>query len=570
MTESLATGTYEVLRNRLREASADLRERLERLNTARCAVFGNIETRLLSTLHVTTDHNCVPRDLMTVADRVLVGYNVQFGLKTEIVPEDVFGLYKIDGENAVLRPTDNLFDDRFRRDFAELIRYYKHTALQRFFHRGPHVYFVFQVGKNPTDIKAFKWTIDGDQLIYVDNRSEHEVRFPAQQAFRWTRATRESHRTGKHPHISIEEIVFVECVGGDLTIKVEDNTDDGSGIYSEPVENSDQTLDDAEIYYCVLGNLVLLKMRPYQEKTFRHLVFSIKRRQVKRLDGIERACVSLPDDHGVIFPDGVVLQSGESKVFDHGLQGACYERTVAAPSGEDYLYLFSEPASGTYLQLRYNLIRREVDIPFLCHGQAFFEDGRMLSFRAEDHAQKHHVLQMWQTPFLGPNAKPKVSVDSMLYKIGNRDLVRGMAECREVLQLTERDESYAGLYVDLVKQTTDLLDGIYWISRPEAENLAESLSKIRQAAAAAVEEFDKVVRVRQETEAALSTALQQTDETLRAVDRSRFEQIGDFTGRGRTENAARSCLWDCEARHNRFAGCHGTRAFDGGGGSARS
>jgi hypothetical protein len=33
--------------------------------------------------------------------------------------------------------------------------------------------------------------------------------------------------TGRHPHVSIEDKVFVETVGGDLTIKIEDNTDDG-------------------------------------------------------------------------------------------------------------------------------------------------------------------------------------------------------------------------------------------------------------------------------------------------------------------------------------------------------
>ena len=431
MTESLATGTYEVLRNRLREAAADLRGRFEKLNTARAAVFGNIETVLRGTAHVTTEHNCIPRDLLSIGDRLLLGYNVQFGLKSGMSCEDVFSLYRLEGEIAHSLKLETLLDEQFRRDFQELYRYYKSTTFARFFTNGPLVYFVFQVGKAASDVKAFKWALEGNTLRYIDNRSDQEVRFPDQHAFRWSRATRDQHRAGPHPHISVNDTVFVECVGGDLTIKVEDNTEDGSGIYAEPVDNPDQTLDDAEIYYCVLGNLILLKIRPYQEKDFRYLVFSTKQQQVRRLDAIAQSCVLLPDDHGIIFPGGVVLQTGNVKVIDHGLHNLLYEQTVAAPNGEDYLYLFTDLESGSYLHLRYNLIRQEVDTPLICHGQAFFEDGQMIAFRGQEHAQKHHALQLWQTPFVGPNHQTEVSTDSMLYKIGNRELVRGMAECQE-------------------------------------------------------------------------------------------------------------------------------------------
>ena len=79
---------------------------------------------------------------------------------------------------------------------------------------------------------------------------------------------RNQHQDGEHPHISIEDRVFVETVGGDLTIKVENNTRSGAGIYAEEVEVLDQTLDDAEIHYAILGNLILLKIRPYQEKRY--------------------------------------------------------------------------------------------------------------------------------------------------------------------------------------------------------------------------------------------------------------------------------------------------------------
>ncbi|MCA9192773.1 MAG: DNA repair ATPase [Planctomycetales bacterium] len=528
MTESLASGTYEVLRNRLTEAANTLRERFQQLNAARSAVFGNIETRLLTTAHVATDNNCVPRDLLAIGNRVLLGYNVQFGLKSDISTRDVFSLYRLEGEVAHMLDIQQVFDDRFQRDFAELYRYYKNTTFQRFFTSGPLAYFVFQVGKTTQDVKAFKWAIEEDSIRYIDNRSDQEVRFPEQHAFRWLRANRDMHRTGKHPHISIQDIVFVECVGGDLTIKIEDNTEDGSGIYAEPVEHVDQTLDDAEVYYCVLGNIVLLKMRPYQEREFRYLVFSTKRQQVTRLDALAHSCQLLPDDHGLIFADGFFLQTGDFKLFDHGMNNLLFERMIAAPNGEDYLYIFTDLESGTYLHLRYNLIRQEVDTPLVCHGQALFEDGQMVTFRSQENAQKHHALQVWQTPMVGADYKLHVETDSLLYKIGNRELVRGMAECQELLLLLDRDDSYADLYLDVVKRATDLLDNYFWIDREETQRLAEPLRSIRDAAAAAVEEFDKVVRVRRETEAALNNTTKATEELLKEIQRSQFTSVIDF------------------------------------------
>ena len=81
-----------------------------------------------------------------------------------------------------------------------------------------------------------------------------------------------------------------------------------------------------------------------------------------------------------------------------------------------------------------------------------------------------------------PNYVPENQTDSLLFKIGNKEIVRGMAECSELLQLIDKDDSYDGLYVDLVKKSSDILDSYFWIDKPETETLAEPLAKIREAA----------------------------------------------------------------------------------------
>jgi len=526
--QDLAGGTYEILRNRMRESESQLRARLASLNADRAAVFGNIETKLLATERVTTEHNCAPRDLVSIGNRFLLGYNVQFGLKTETHLTDVFACYRLDNLQFHVEPLQSLLDNsRFHSDFADLYRFYKHTSFSRFHASGPFIYFVFQVGRTTSDIKAFKWRHASGNFEYVDNRSEHEVVAPPQHEFVWKRTTRDQHHYGRHPHISIEDRVFVETVGGDLTIKVENNTESGEGIYAEAVDHADQTLDDAEIYYASLGNLVLLKIRPYQETAFRFLVFNAKLNTAIRMDEIETACVMLPGDQGIIFPGGYYLQTGEHKRFDHGLSRMMYEGMLPASNGEDYLYLFYQKETGTYIQLRYNLIRQSVETPMITSGQAFFNDGEMVAFKAHEEPQKHHAVQIWQTPFTGPDFITKSDTGSLLFKIGNKDLVRGMAECGEILQLIDKDDNYEGLYVDLGKRCGDILDSYFWINTPETHRLDEPLRQIRETASAAVEEFEKVVRLRRDTQSRTTEVADAIESLIKDIQRRRFESIDD-------------------------------------------
>ncbi|MEO0330707.1 MAG: DNA repair ATPase, partial [Bacteroidota bacterium] len=313
---TLENSTYEILKNRLQQSAADLRNRLGKLNEARKEVFGAIETTLIATERVHTAHNCIPYDMVPVGENFIFGYNVHLGLKSQVELSDVFSLYSYSDHSFHELGYDLISNPTFQDDFQKLYKYYKDTKFIRFVLSEPFVYMVFQISKSASDIKAFKWQIKGDTLVYRDNRSEHEISVPEQNAFRWKRATRDDQRAGKYPHISVADRVFVDTLDGDLTLKVEDNTDAGQGIYQEPVDNPDQTLDDAEVYYSVLDNLVLLKIRPYQEKAYRYLAYNAKLQEARRIDAIEEACIVLPDDQGILFPNGYYLQTGEFKAFE--------------------------------------------------------------------------------------------------------------------------------------------------------------------------------------------------------------------------------------------------------------
>ena len=529
---TLEQGTYEILRSRLSARGAELRQRLEKLNVDRQAVFGAIATALIGTERITTENNCTPRDMRHVgAGKFLFGYNVQIGLRSETQLNDVFALYEYRDRAFHALPLGEVADPQFETDFKSLYRYYKGTSLTKLSHRGPALFMEFRVGKTVTDIKTFKWLCDRGSLRYLGNRFDHEYVEPPQHEFEWKRVLRDHHRAGAHPHISIEDRVFVECVGGDLTVKIEDNTASGEGIYSEPVEQKDQTLDDAEIHYSIVGNLVLLKIRPYQEKKYRYLVFNEKLRSVKRLDGIEDSCVLLPDGHGIIFATGYYLQSGEGKSFEQELKGWTFHKRVASPNGEDTLYVFYERETGTYVLLSYNVIARACETPLVCHGFSLFENGELAVFRADPQPQRHHAVQIWQTPFTGPDWQPATQSDSYLFKLGNAPIVRAMAECGEILTLLSKDDTYAGLYFDLVQRTTAILDAYFWLDRAEAHNLREPLLAIKEAAAAALAEFDKVAAIKRNTAAETAKVVGKANAILRSLPTQAFDDISAFVAR---------------------------------------
>jgi hypothetical protein len=519
-TTQLETGTYEILRNRLTKGGSELRVRLDKLNTARKQVFGALDWQLLGTGRLTTEHNCVPMDMVALGDQFLFGFNVLLGLKTEVDLQDVFGVYAY--QRPEFRPLglELIQDKNFLEELRNLYKYYKKTRFVKFAQRGEHLFMVFRVGKTPNDIKTFKWLVQGQTLTYLDNRSDHEYTFPPQHEFSWKRATRDMHRPGKHPHISIEDKVFVETVGGDLTIKVEDNTKTGQGIYAEPVDNKDQTLDDAEIHYAVVGQLVLLKIRPYQEQAFRYFLYNTKLRQAQRLDALADACVLLPDGHGLIFPHGYYLQTGDGKQFENVPPELVFEKRVASPNGEDFLYVFFQKDNGLYLLLSYNLISQRVAAPIVCHGYALFENGELCYFRADEEPKKHHAVQIWQTPYTAPDFQLPAVQEGYLGKLGNKEIVRAMAEAQEVLTLIGKDDSYTGLYLDLIRRTTTLSDSYHWLAEPGAEKLAEPLLDIRQAATSAVEEFDKVQRIRRSTQETTQQVLGRATELRDLIKRT--------------------------------------------------
>ncbi len=527
-SEGLENGTYEVIKNRLLKHGNDLKERLEKLNDARKKVFGSIDTTIIGSERLITDNNCVPRDMVPVGTSFIFGYNVYMGLKAKVELEDVFAMYEYKDHTFQRIALDPIKDKQFQIDFSELYTYYKNTFFTKFTLIEPNLYMIFQTGKSAQDIKVFKWLVEEGKITYIDNRSDHEVKFQKKCEFDWSRVRREDQRDGLFPHVSIQDRVFVETVSGDLTIKVEDNTDTGKGIYSEAVEDKDQTLDDAEIYYTILGNIILLKIKPYKENEFRYFIFNEKLKSAVRIDDIKEACMLLPDDHGLIFPKGYYLKSGEYKLFDVPVDNCIFEQKDEAPNGEDYQFFFYNMDTGTYLVYSYNLIDQTLETPIVCSGFCHFDNGEMVVFKAADEPRKNHMVQIWQTPYVSKNYVVETKDDSILYKIGNKDIVRCMADCRLLYNLIQKGEGYQDIYHDIVKESTHIMDSYFWVSKEEAFDIRSVLANVKESASSAVGEFEKVTKIRKATAEQISAVDEKTQKLLKDIEYGNFDSVDDY------------------------------------------
>ncbi|MER7039353.1 DNA repair ATPase [Streptomyces microflavus] len=516
-------GAYEVLRRRLSAQAGELVRRAEALNVRRTEEFGSTELRLLATEQVRTEHASVPRDLVAVGGQLLFGFERGPGARGEAGVEDVLLVRDAEAEGAPDDTPTLLDDDNFRREFSSLHRYFRDARLLRLRRVNGKLLAVFRTGENAEDIRVLRWALgaDGSAGAFLDAQGERDHVFPPSHDFEWTVAGREAHVPGRHPHIAIGKGggLFVDTLGGTLTVKVTDDTESPDGIYEEPVEEPLQSLADADVEYAEVGPLVLLRMRPYKETAWRHLVFNSLLSTVQRLDSIGPACHRLPEDQGIIFPGGYYLTTGTAKTFDTAeeLAEPVFEGAVRSPNGEDVLYVFRSRDGVRSLLLPYNLIRQEVATPLTGRGHALLDDGTLVLLRDNpDGPARVHPLQRWQTPYVSDTyAASRPAGTGPLARTGNADLVRGISDCLALAHGVRDMTPTTAVYGQLAADCARAQDRYHWLSDPELGALAEPLGELRATAQQVLAEFTAV----QELTRRAADALEETSTRITALVR---------------------------------------------------
>ncbi|MFJ5191736.1 DNA repair ATPase [Streptomyces sp. NPDC088394] len=520
-------GTYDVLRRRLGDRAAELARRAEELNTRRTEEFGSTELRLTGTERIRTGQPAVPRDLVAVGGQLLFGFERGPGAPDPAEVADVLALYGPELTDPV--QGGPIADEDFVREFTALHRYYRDARLLRLRLVDGKLLAVFRTGESADGIRVLRWALapDGSPGAFLDARGDRDHVFPPSHDFTWTAAGRESHVLGRHPHIAVggdgpdSAALYVDTLGGTLTVKTVNDTDTPDGIYREPVAEPLQSLADAEVEHATIGPLVLLRVRPYNEESWRYLVFNTLLGTVLRLDGIGPACHRLPEDQGIIFPGGYYLTTGTAKTFDiaEPLTDPVFEGAVRSPNGEDVLYVFRSPDDGRGLLLPYNLIRQEVATPLQGRGHALLDDGTLVLLRTGatgDEPARVHPLQRWRTPYVSDtHAAARPAGTGPLARVGNADLVRGISDCLALAHSAAETTPTAAVYARLVTDCTRATDRYHWLTDTELGELAAPLAELRATAEQVLTEFETVRELTRQA----ADALDETADRLTALVR---------------------------------------------------
>ena len=158
-------GSYDIIRRRLLEQAADLAARAEALNERRKKVFGGSELALIANERVRTENNCIARDIVSVGDHLLFGFQVVMGLKAP-VPSDILAFYafaKNENDEWDLSPLptpDFLVEEAFLKELGDTLRYMKDARLLRLQRTDTRLVAVVQIGAGARDVKVFRLRID--------------------------------------------------------------------------------------------------------------------------------------------------------------------------------------------------------------------------------------------------------------------------------------------------------------------------------------------------------------------------------------------------------------------------
>jgi len=507
-TDAPPASAYDILQARLATVATAVKQAADALNEERARVFGGASLTLIEQERLSTQAACVPCDAVSVDGLLLFGTNIPPGLVAKRRVPDVFTLLSV----AHVSPTDKDFapldekdpayflsDPSFQRDFDELYTYYAECRLLSLRRSGELLLMVFAIGERTEDIRVLRWRLDAGAPMYIDAYGEHDLVSSPDFDFEWVEVDRTERVEGRWPHWNLHDLVFVGGGRGTLEFRVDDVVEGGRIVHTEHLAVVDGDLGELALQVARLGELLLIRIRPYGESTERFYVFNRLTQQVHRIDAIGLNCHQLPEGSGIIFPGGFHLQNGETKVFSTDAAGYELLATHASPNGEDLLYAFHRPASGEYLLLAYNLVSRMMDVPVASHGYALFADGVIVTVRAEPQAQRVHMIGVYTSPFCVPERyQPAAPAGSFYARIGNPELVRALGELLSLARDSAQPEFSAPVFEALVARANRLLDAHAWLQEADGHGLSELLVQLRRTAGTVLDEFATVAEAKRE------------------------------------------------------------------------
>ncbi|MER7183427.1 DNA repair ATPase, partial [Streptomyces hyaluromycini] len=509
-------GTYQILRQRLADRAAELGRQAASLNSRRQEAFGSRPLELAGSARPRTGGEGTACGVVAVRPDVLL-----LGTSAPGLDAGLLSLHTPDGSALGPEKVPGLLDDeRFHRDLAELLRYYRDARLTDLRRTASgRLLAVFRTGENEGDLRVLSWQLAADRVEYLGNHGERDLPQPPVSELPWTTTGREYHADGRILIEGGEGAVSVATTGGSLTVRAHPGD---RPLFQEAVDEPLQSLADATVAYAATGPLLLLRIRPYNEPADRYLVVNTRTGSVRRQDSVGRGARLLPAEQGLIFPGGYELADGSHRAFRIGSGAAAlgagsaadgsaadelrFDALLPSPNGEDLLYVLRRPGRAQVLLLPWNTVRREAASALQGAAYALLPDGTLILLRPDHEPVRTHELQLWQTPFQSAeHAAAQPVGDGPLARIGNADLVGGIADCLDVVRSAtaaaqeNRTTASPELILDACAKAADRH---YWLAdtgllepltelRDAAEQLAAEQARVRQLAARAAQALDE-------------------------------------------------------------------------------
>ncbi|HAP74555.1 MAG TPA: hypothetical protein DCR14_00540, partial [Acidimicrobiaceae bacterium] len=520
---TVPASTYQLLRERLHGVADRLDAAAQQVNRERAEVFAAVPLALAEQDRLRTEYPAHARDVVAIDDLLLFGFHASVGLQQARTVADTFSLYTVqqaadtDWAFNEIRADDAgwfLSDPAFVRDLGELFTYYAQARLLKLQVSNGRLLMVFSVGSNLDDVRVLRWQLTADgPPTYIDAYGELDVAPSEPFDFEWVEAGRELVVEGRWRHLSIAGVVHVGIDRRHLEFRVDDAVEGGRTILTEPLAE-EQSLDDLKVRYALLGDVLLVGVRPYREADERCYIVNRLTRAASRVDAVRRNCHQLPEGQGVVFPGGYHLQNGDTKVFTvpsgsgaAPATGFGFHASHRSPNGEDILYAYYQPETGEYLLCAYNVVSRTMANPVVSDGYALFDDGLILTIRHAGEPQRVHTVGVYTSPFCdAEHYAPPVAGDSFHGRVGNPELVRVLGEAFSLAR-DARDPAFnAAVFEAMVGRATVLLDAHAWLAAPEGHGLGALLVELRKSAGDVLDEFETVVVAKREAVSRLHDA----------------------------------------------------------------
>jgi hypothetical protein len=186
------------------------------------------------------------------------------------------------------------------------------------------------------------------------------------------------------------------------------------------------------------------------------------------------------------------------------------------------------PGRPQVLLLPWNTVRREAGAALHGAAHALLPDGTLILLRPDREPVRTHELQVWRTPFQSADHAAAQPVgDGPLARIGNADLVRGIADCLDVVRVATaaaQDDATSAPPELILDASAKAADRHYWLADT---GLLEPLAELRDAAQQLAAEQG---RVRELAGRAAQALEQAREEAAALVRRSQGEPPADAEG----------------------------------------